>query len=250
MKKSLIYVLVLLMTFNCTSCGNNQIHKTTNLDVSEEKVKNDEVELKNDEDEVKYDEAEVQSDAGETQSVIAESVGSKITRTFDSVKLVREYDNRELAETFESIKFGKYEQDNDLNNGKEDIEWIVLNRDGSKLLLLSKYILDKVEYNTNMSAYIQYDESYIRRWLNATFYNAAFDEIEKSAIVRNYYRNYHISHRSMEGYTELPYESQGTSDLVTLMGYLELADYMGKPGDKEEDNFSIGNLLQSQLLMH
>ncbi len=216
MKKRLIYLLIMFAIFTCISCGNNQVNKATNSTVSVEGVTNDE---------------------STAVSTIVENVENKSARTFDSVKLVKEYDNRELAENFESIKFGKYEQDNDLSNGKEDIEWIILNREGSKLLLLSKYILDKVDYNTNMSAYIQYDESYARRWLNTTFYNEAFDELEKSAILRNYYRNYHISFRSMEGFSELPYESQGTSDLVTLMGYLELVDYMGKPGDNAEDQF-------------
>ena len=215
MKRSLTYLLVVLMTFTCISCGNSQGSKATNSTISVDNAKG----------------------GVSTAESVAESVENKITRTFDSVKLVREYDNRELADGFESIKFGKYEQDNDLSNGKEDIEWIVLNRDGSKLLLLSKYILDKVEYNSNMSAFIQYDEAYIRRWLNTTFYNLAFDELEKSAVVRNYYRNYYISFRSMDGLSELPYESSGTSDLVTLMGYLELVDYMGKPGEKAEDQF-------------
>ncbi|MCR5488878.1 MAG: hypothetical protein K6F03_02285, partial [Saccharofermentans sp.] len=34
------------------------------------------------------------------------------------------------------ITFGKYEQDNKKSNGKEDIEWIILDRQGDKFLLI------------------------------------------------------------------------------------------------------------------
>ena len=40
------------------------------------------------------------------------------------------------------IFFGHYEQDNDLNNGPEPIEWRILEVKGDKILLLSEYILD------------------------------------------------------------------------------------------------------------
>ena len=53
------------------------------------------------------------------------------------------------AESFRTVgnivAFGRYEQDNDLTNGPEPIEWIVLDVvDGekTKALLLSKYGLD------------------------------------------------------------------------------------------------------------
>ena len=39
--------------------------------------------------------------------------------------------------------FGTYEQDNDTTNGKEPIEWIILDkRDDGSLVLMSKYALD------------------------------------------------------------------------------------------------------------
>ena len=64
---------------------------------------------------------------------------------------------------------GKYEQDDIQENGKEDIKWMVLEDNGSEVLLLSRYILD----------YMTYDEKY----LNNAFYNTAFTEEEKSKIV-------------------------------------------------------------------
>lgn len=46
------------------------------------------------------------------------------------------------------VFFGKYEQDGDLSNGPEDIEWIVLDIDkkNNEVLLLSKYVIDVKPY--------------------------------------------------------------------------------------------------------
>ena len=45
------------------------------------------------------------------------------------------------------VTFGRYEQDNNLDNGPEEIDWIVLDIQGDKALLLSKYGLDAKQYN-------------------------------------------------------------------------------------------------------
>ena len=45
------------------------------------------------------------------------------------------------------ITFGKYEQDGDLDNGKEPIEWEVLSIEPGQALLLSKYALDFKKYD-------------------------------------------------------------------------------------------------------
>ena len=53
----------------------------------------------------------------------------------------------EKLKTEETIFFGKYEQDNNLENGKEPIEWIILETQDGKSLLISKYGL---ESNVNL----------------------------------------------------------------------------------------------------
>lgn len=52
-----------------------------------------------------------------------------------------------LAKVGDYITFGTYEQDNDEENGKEAIEWLVLATDGNRKLLTSKYGLDCKPYN-------------------------------------------------------------------------------------------------------
>lgn len=86
----------------------------------------------------------------------------------------------------ETYTFGSYEQDGDSSNGKEPIEWLVLDRDGDRALLLSKYALD---YQPFMPFYEPVTEPYtwescsLRRWLNGTFLNAAFSADEQQRLL-------------------------------------------------------------------
>jgi len=80
------------------------------------------------------------------------------------------------------IKLGKYEQDNNEENGKEDIEWIVL--DPSTGLCVSKYILDAKRFDDDSN---DYPNSEIRAWLygsdgSGAFYANAFSKAEKAAL--------------------------------------------------------------------
>lgn len=81
------------------------------------------------------------------------------------------------------ITFGKYEQDNKKSNGKEDVEWIVLAREGSKVLVVSRYALDCQPYNKKKTD-VTWEACSLRKWLNESFYESAFDEEEKSCIVK------------------------------------------------------------------
>ena len=81
-----------------------------------------------------------------------------------------------------TIFFGSYEQDNDLSNGKEDIEWIVLAQEGNKRLLLSKYVLDLQQYDTNITD-LTWEHSTIRTWLNNTFFQEAFTLEEQGSVL-------------------------------------------------------------------
>ena len=81
------------------------------------------------------------------------------------------------------VRFGHYEQDNDLSNGKEVIEWIVLDVQDNKALLLSKHGLDKMDYGTQNAA-ITWEKSPVRTWLNKTFLKEAFSKEEQKAILQ------------------------------------------------------------------
>ena len=79
------------------------------------------------------------------------------------------------------IEFGNYEQDNNTSNGKETIEWIVLEKKDNKILVLSKHGLDAKQYNST-GANITWEQSEIRTWLNGEFTNNAFSSDEQSKL--------------------------------------------------------------------
>ena len=81
------------------------------------------------------------------------------------------------------VTFGSYEQDKNLNNGSEDIEWLVLGitKDGKSMLLISRYCLDWVQFNDEKVG-VTWEDSYVREWLNDTFLNEAFTRTEQKRM--------------------------------------------------------------------
>ncbi len=79
------------------------------------------------------------------------------------------------------ITFGTYEQDNNTSNGKENIEWLVLDKKDGKVLVISKYTLDCKQYNTSLTD-VTWETCSLRKWLNGTFINAAFTDAERAMI--------------------------------------------------------------------
>lgn len=86
------------------------------------------------------------------------------------------------AEVGSVITFGSYEQDDNSENGQEEIEWFVLAKNGTKLLIVSKYGLIRSRYNEKYGD-VTWETSYIRERLNTSFLNDAFNSFEQNAIV-------------------------------------------------------------------
>ena len=79
------------------------------------------------------------------------------------------------------VKYGKYEQNNNISDGKESIEWIVLAKENGKALLISRYGLDCQPYNTVYTD-VTWETCTLRTWLNGTFINSAFSAAEQERI--------------------------------------------------------------------
>lgn len=84
------------------------------------------------------------------------------------------------------ITFGRYEQDDNMLNGKEPIEWIVLSKSKDKIFVLSKKVLDNCTFYGKTGTW---EDSYVRQWLNKEFYNAAFTKKEKNMISKTKLKN-------------------------------------------------------------
>lgn len=129
------------------------------------------------------------------------------------------------------IQLGHYEQDNDTSNGREPIDWIVLENDEKSAVLITKYCIDVKEYHSGGNA-VNWSESSLREWLNSTFLNTAFDEEEKKALIRTSVENFNTdAARSsyMYSYMIPPIVS---NDMVWIIDDDEAALYFPKREDK------------------
>ncbi len=124
---------------------------------------------------------------------------------------------KRVCEVGDVITFGTYEQDNDTTNGKEDIEWIVLEKEGDKALIISKYALDCKPYNTSNIG-VTWGTCSLRRWLNETFFNAAFSSKEQNRIITST-----VTADSNPSYSTSP--GNNTSDKVFLLSITEVNKY-------------------------
>ena len=93
----------------------------------------------------------------------------------------REYTEQQI-EIGDTIEFGTYEQDNDESDGKEPIEWIVLEKEDGCVFLISEYCLEYRAYNTD-SEDVTWENSALREWLNDNFIDEAFSSEEKEMII-------------------------------------------------------------------
>lgn len=109
---------------------------------------------------------------------------SSIAKYKDSGDQMKAIYSQYKAQQFAQVKTAK--KGDTVTMGTYDgkpIEWIVLskNKDQSKTLLISKYILTEKPFNKEHD--ITWDKSSIRKWLGGNFYKKSFDDTEKKRIL-------------------------------------------------------------------
>lgn len=114
---------------------------------------------------------------------------------------------------FDSIKigdivsYGNYEQDGTDNNGSENIDWIVLDKQSDRMLLISNFALDCKLYDSTHWWDMSWEICTLRNWLNNDFFSESFNSEEKNAI--------------------LPYTTEsGLSDNVFILNKEEADQYL------------------------
>ena len=90
-----------------------------------------------------------------------------------------------------TVYFGKYPQN-------EPLEWIELNSVGRVTSLITRKCIAFSIYDYDTQVPVEWENSFLRKWLNTTFYNSAFSPSE-----RNLMCNYNLK--------------SGASDRVTLL---------------------------------
>ena len=149
---------------------------------------------------------------------------NSVMRRFDEINAaleqLGEYENI-LKEVGEIVEFGNYEQDENDDNEKEPIKWIVLDSQDDNRLLLSVYVLERLMYNdpnstTNDIKVSWWEDSSLRTWLNKDFFETAFTEDEQKAIITT-----SVQEKLPEGNGTIT-----TKDKVFLLSYDEAWKYL------------------------
>lgn len=97
-------------------------------------------------------------------------------------KTIDHYSSAKYGKVNDVLLFGTYDQDHDVSNGQERIQWRILDRKDNRLLLVSDSVLATRSYHSSYSN-ITWEDSSIRRWLNNDFYRSAFSVKEQELIV-------------------------------------------------------------------
>ncbi len=119
------------------------------------------------------------SEFSKTKSVKVSEAANGFKTTYDFSKI----------EKGDVIEFGAYEQDCVATNGKEPIEWIVLEKNKKQIIAISKYALDFVPYNKERID-VTWETCTLRKWLNESFFQNAFNNTEKQMIKTTKLENY------------------------------------------------------------
>ena len=123
------------------------------------------------------------------------------------------------------LTFGQYEQDNDLSNGPEPIEWQVLAAEEDRVLVISKYGLTAMPFNMDWNA-VTWETCYLRAWLNLEFYNSAFNSAEQARILQVTLKNPDNPEYGTPG-------GNDTTDCIFLLSIDEVNQYFASDNDRQ-----------------
>lgn len=135
------------------------------------------------------------------------------------------------AEIGDYITFGSYEQDNNVSNGPEKIEWLVLDREEDSMLVVSRYGLDCQPYNTELED-VTWGTCSLRNWLNGSFYDTAFDTQDKGLIADSVVLDGASYDIYFMDYYKPWYSESATTDRVFIISAAEAHRYLEKSEDR------------------
>ena len=136
---------------------------------------------------------------------------------YEECRATAPYDFTEIGDI---ITFGKYEQDYNMDNGPEAIEWRVLDKEDGKVLVISDKALEMLPYFA-----IYWKRSHIGGWLNGPFLYD-FTPEEKAMIVETLV--------TADKHPDKPETDQGsnTEHGMYLLSVNEVLEYMPNEEDR------------------
>lgn len=160
-----------------------------------------------------------------------ELANDSIIENIKEAKTVKEVPEDYGINQFDTVVFGKFPQTDNSGKKREDIEWIILDKNENSALLMSKYILNYHDakgtfYTKDSDKSVDIDPSTLvnglppksREWLNGEFYDYTFNDEEKKLM--------------------LPCNHEGinSNDYVELPNIKDIKEYLS---EKENDKLFV-----------
>ena len=154
-----------------------------------------------------------------TGNAVADMTKEEIRKANAELRQMAREDNK----ISRMIEFGSFASSPQMPSAP--ITWIILDKkkDGS-MLLLSLYGLATQQYHYRFKS-LNWKDSYIRSWLNGTFYDTAFSPAEKKRVMETVRKNNNNPKYSTEG-------GEDTADKVFLLSIDEYKKYKHKIPEK------------------
>ena len=120
----------------------------------------------------------------------------------------------------------------------EPIKWRIISNNDGTIQLLSEYIIDSQYYHPSTNTRTiggktiysnNYEHSYIREWLNNSFYNKAFGTLDQSAILTTLVDN----SASTTSSSSNSYASNNTNDKIYLLSYQDNLTYFNDHASRQ-----------------
>ena len=127
----------------------------------------------------------VRAGKGDRRSDCSESQRVEITSGKRGYKSKYNFSKVKVGDT---IKFGTYEKDFPAD-GRDPIEWVVLEKRKDRMLVVSKYCIESMPYDIEKKS-VTWETCTLRKWLNDEFYKVAFNTKEKKLIRTTTLKNY------------------------------------------------------------
>lgn len=126
----------------------------------------------------------------------------------------------DFTEVGDIITFGRYEQDGNHDNGPEELEWRVLDKEDGKVFIMSDKAVEMLPYFG-----IYWKRSHIGGWLNYSFLND-FTQEEKAMIVETTV--------TADSHPDMPDTDQGadTEHGMYILSVDEVLKYLPNPEDR------------------
>lgn len=202
------FCLLIAIVMGCCSIAHR--NKTRIVSMGEEKVEN----------------TEISNSVEQENNLMSKEMGEEKvenTEISDSVEQKNNLMSKEVVGS--TVIFGSYEQDNNLENGPEPIEWIVLDQKEDRVLLLSRYVIDCKRYH-GVHTNITWENCDLRDWLNHEFFWTAFSEKQQEQIMETEVKNSDNINYGTRG-------GNDTYDRVFLLSLEEVGKYTGSDQERE-----------------